>query len=1113
MRISEITVDSFGHWKDLKVSDLSSEVTVIHGPNEAGKSTLLQLLRAVLYGFSPAQHHRFVPPLHEGRVGGTIHVAAPNGRFRVRRWLPKSGILDEHDQNELSVESVDGTLKGRHLLNSLLAGVDESIFQNVFAVGLSEMQQLGTLSDTEAANQLYGLASGTDRVSLAEVAQQLEVGRDQLLSSEEIVNNLEQLVERSEELRQELEVHSLPTDRWFKLNEERQRITDELQELEGRQENVSGIHSSEPNQVIRDHWQACVELKQKLESVGPIPDIPDDSLKRLAGLVSEINDLRQQWEAKRSDRRQLKENGQGLVGNKPLLQHAEPINGLNSQRSQVVQLEEDVERLAGKAEESDFELQAEIERLGIKSGSRLGAMPVITHEMVAALRPLARTARDARRHLESLSEQNQAAAEKVDAVETKMANALKNTKHETVTDLLNDGQQQVNDLVERIEIDNRIVKLERSLKEAREEAGHWNQRKVLPWRTLMMLGAIFSIGIAVVLVALFGPMFGIGPDRRFFVSILGGSLCFAAAIIKKVLSFVASKSFDSCQAEAQEIMTELTSLQAAAATLEARLPAGSGPLAVLLQSKQDDLTRFQKLKPLESQRVAAVEEVASANSQIADAKVQLNQARRAWRERLHAFDLPSSMTPTQFRQFSQAEGKLGKLRETHQQVLQELAASQEQLQTLSQRVQLVRQRVGHEFQSQTLEPQISELVEALQAAQRQKQDREGMHRQWRELGREQEKIARAAKRLQEKKKRLIDRHNVVDVKDFKTLIQRKEAASKLRNQIDKQLVEISAQLGEAFKKSELRKMLSKGGFEGKLQKLESDHRQVSNRVAKLLERRGELNAKLSDLSQDRKHCETRLELEIVRQQIRDRSQHWALLAGVSRALDTVRISYESERQPETLADASSYLKRLTGGRYRRIWTPFGESSLRVDDQQDRTVQVESLSRGTREQVFLSLRLALAAVYARRGAALPVILDDVFVNFDAKRARSAAEAICEYATAGRQVLIFTCHDHIHDLFLELGVDVRTLPTPDDVVVHGAVVAPTSLSLDSKVAPASSGLHQDDLDPELDPELEYELTYGAPEYDPGYEPEMDEGELSDGDPQRTSHDRDLSIGSAR
>ena len=71
MKIAEIHVDSFGHWRGLHVPDLSSAVTVIHGPNEAGKSTLLQLIRAVLYGYSVASHQRFVPPRFEGRVGGS----------------------------------------------------------------------------------------------------------------------------------------------------------------------------------------------------------------------------------------------------------------------------------------------------------------------------------------------------------------------------------------------------------------------------------------------------------------------------------------------------------------------------------------------------------------------------------------------------------------------------------------------------------------------------------------------------------------------------------------------------------------------------------------------------------------------------------------------------------------------------------------------------------------------------------------------------------------------------------------------------------------------------------------------------------------------------------
>ena len=58
MKIAEIHIDSFGHWRGLRVPDLSTGVTVIHGPNEAGKSTLLQLIRAVLYGYSVANHQR-----------------------------------------------------------------------------------------------------------------------------------------------------------------------------------------------------------------------------------------------------------------------------------------------------------------------------------------------------------------------------------------------------------------------------------------------------------------------------------------------------------------------------------------------------------------------------------------------------------------------------------------------------------------------------------------------------------------------------------------------------------------------------------------------------------------------------------------------------------------------------------------------------------------------------------------------------------------------------------------------------------------------------------------------------------------------------------------------
>jgi hypothetical protein len=58
--------------------------------------------------------------------------------------------------------------------------------------------------------------------------------------------------------------------------------------------------------------------------------------------------------------------------------------------------------------------------------------------------------------------------------------------------------------------------------------------------------------------------------------------------------------------------------------------------------------------------------------------------------------------------------------------------------------------------------------------------------------------------------------------------------------------------------------------------------------------------------------------------------------------------------------------------------------------------------------------------------LPLVLDDVLVNFDTGRARAAAEVLCDFAAKGHQLLIFTCHEHVWQMFKDLGADVRTLP---------------------------------------------------------------------------------------
>ena len=58
---------------------------------------------------------------------------------------------------ELIITGADGFQHGDDLLQTILYHVDEAIYNNVFAVGLEELQELATLNGTEAASLLYNL--------------------------------------------------------------------------------------------------------------------------------------------------------------------------------------------------------------------------------------------------------------------------------------------------------------------------------------------------------------------------------------------------------------------------------------------------------------------------------------------------------------------------------------------------------------------------------------------------------------------------------------------------------------------------------------------------------------------------------------------------------------------------------------------------------------------------------------------------------------------------------------------------------------------------------------------------------------------------------------------
>jgi uncharacterized protein YhaN len=100
---------------------------------------------------------------------------------------------------------------------------------------------------------------------------------------------------------------------------------------------------------------------------------------------------------------------------------------------------------------------------------------------------------------------------------------------------------------------------------------------------------------------------------------------------------------------------------------------------------------------------------------------------------------------------------------------------------------------------------------------------------------------------------------------------------------------------------------------------------------------------------------------------------------------------------------------MTEGRWTRV-SLTREGTLEVADALGRTRQPVHLSLGTCQQLYLALRIALLTCADNVGRAIPILADDILVNFDEQRRLGAARALVELSEQ-RQVILFTCHEGV------------------------------------------------------------------------------------------------------
>lgn len=174
-------------------------------------------------------------------------------------------------------------------------------------------------------------------------------------------------------------------------------------------------------------------------------------------------------------------------------------------------------------------------------------------------------------------------------------------------------------------------------------------------------------------------------------------------------------------------------------------------------------------------------------------------------------------------------------------------------------------------------------------------------------------------------------------------------------------------------------------------------------------RYGELKQELSHAVKEREFDALKLQAEEVKTRIDESSREYARLLLAKRMLETAIGAWESKSQPEVYRQASRLLSVMTDGAWVKV-AMTAEGRLQVVDAVKTARDPLHLSLGTCQQLYLALRIALLMTADNVGRAIPILADDILVNFDSERRAGAARALAELARM-RQVLLFTCHEEV------------------------------------------------------------------------------------------------------
>jgi len=1015
MIINSLHIYGFGKIKDLKIN-LDEGINLIKGLNEAGKSTTMAFIRGVFFGFESRRNlHLRYEPLAGGQFGGAIELKGSTGEiYRIER------VFISKITGDVKVYLPTGEIKGEEYLPLLLGKINEQVFKQIFSFGLTELQQLDTLQDEEINDFIYH--AGTGSVSqILKIKEHTEQKQQQLFKSSGrkpeiniLLSELDDNAKAIDQLRNKNDQHQAITSKINDLHQQISKLDKEIEESGGRLAWLEKVNT------YFNPYKRVKELEQNLTNYPEDLVFPENGVERLNLLTEKLDELRLEYKQ--------------LEGKK--LDHIAEIDRLQPNQLYeanellITSLKEDLNSYK-ELQKKYYSIMVELESIQIKLENNLNQLgSSFNEENIAAIEFTLQDKQYLQELANSISSKEKELGDLEKTLELKENRQAQLKKALNSSELENDNNNQSSSN-SFSSIYNRVKQNWSALKEK-----EWQQNQLLEQSSLFeghgtskrkispLLIGTFAIGIVAAIALFFF-------DYWFYGGLtLGFSILAALLLVSKSGSTntdqLMRQNFSKLKLQLNNIKQELEQIKNESIELikslgysefnEATIMALDKKYSYFLENEQKNIHLKNKIAEYKQEFELLELEIEPLERKRELTVAALDTLKVDWQDWLTSHKLEgklSQLVVFDLMTTIQATKELIKSRDI---IKKEFVRVQQVIADYEQKAKGLKEIIKLEL-IESVDEIINLAYDNLKKNQRLRIDLEHLSQSIEQLEEQLNSVEAKLELEQGKTNELLQFAKTSDVEHFYLKAKQYEEYRQLVAEKQQLVASIRSACSSEIEYDRLLAdlLVEESKLLTEITELNSRLKVASTEIKDLSEEKGELQNQVRQMEEDYTLSELNQQYTSNQAELKRKAKEY-LAASIARdILDKTMKVYETEKQPKVIQLASEYFNIMSNGSYKKIIKPIDTQDIEVIRHDDVRLKPQYLSRGTIEQLFLAMRFAIIDEFSKQ-ANLPIVLDDILVNFDGIRLEKTLDVIEEMANR-HQILIFTCHNHISESLIQ------------------------------------------------------------------------------------------------